>query len=130
MSMYKWIRKFLGHPVACHTHFGTFRGVLVHCNRTHLILAVHRLPAAPAPGLSFGITPLVRFGPGPRPNPGPWGPGPGHGGPGPWGPGPGPWGPGPWGPPGGPPPRPVSGWHLAIPLAAVIGITAIGMHWW
>ncbi|WP_074692081.1 hypothetical protein [Alicyclobacillus hesperidum] len=28
--------------------------------------------------------------------------------------------------PGGP----GSGWHFAIPLAAILGITAIGMHWW
>lgn len=30
--------------------------------------------------------------------------------------------------PGGPPPG--GGWHLAIPIAAILGITAVGMHWW
>ncbi len=50
----------------------------------------------------FGMGPMGPQGPGP-------GPGPGQG---PSGPGPG------------------SGWHMAIPLAAILGITALGMHWW
>jgi hypothetical protein len=28
---------------------------------------------------------------------------------------------------GGPPPG--GGWHIAIPIVAILGITAIGMHW-
>lgn len=36
----------------------------------------------------------------------------------------GPGGPG-WGGPGG-----GGGWHIAIPIAAIIGITALGLHWW
>lgn len=31
---------------------------------------------------------------------------------------------GPYGPGGG------GGWNVAIPLAAIIGITALGLHWW
>ncbi|WP_067932040.1 hypothetical protein [Alicyclobacillus kakegawensis] len=34
---------------------------------------------------------------------------------------------GPW---GGGPGMPGGGWNLAIPLAAILGITAIGLHWW
>jgi hypothetical protein len=48
----------------------------------------------------------------------------------------GPYGPkgptGPYGPmgPGPGSPGPGGGWQLAIPLAAILGITAVGMHWW
>jgi hypothetical protein len=38
----------------------------------------------------------------------------------------------PMGPMGGPglPPGGGGGWQVAIPLAAILGITAIGLHWW
>ncbi len=99
------IRKLIGQPIRCHTPYGTFSGMVVHCTRKYLILAPHWH------SLSRGST---------------WPPGneidayrPFFGGPamGPGG-------------PGYPPPRPGGGWHLAIPLAAILGITAIGMQWW
>ncbi|SHJ97889.1 hypothetical protein [Alicyclobacillus tolerans] len=101
---YKLIRKMLGQPVACHTHFGIFHGVIVHCTKHHVILMrqtraedwnaipaeFHAYPSQEH--RPFGIPP---YGGGPGTPPG-WGGG---------------------------------GWHFAIPLAAIIGIAAVGMHW-
>ncbi|MCL6631564.1 MAG: hypothetical protein K6T63_02945 [Alicyclobacillus herbarius] len=90
MVTHHHVRKLLGRPVKCHTIFGTFHGIVIHCSKHHIILGA--------------VTSPRQFGTGPyRPYPmGPWG-GPGM--------------------PGG-------GWHVAIPLAAILGITAIGLHWW
>ncbi|MDQ0188988.1 hypothetical protein JI721_02100 [Alicyclobacillus cycloheptanicus] len=104
-----YVRSLIGQQVQCHTHYGVFHGVVAHCTKHHLILipsyAAESTPAAAGVGDH-------RWGP--------WGYGPG-GPAGPGGPGPGGYGPGPGG--GG-------GWQIAIPLAAIIGVTAIGMHWW
>lgn len=97
------IRGYLGRHVHCHTRFGRFQGVVVHVTRHHLILQhAVRLDADAPLGHARGM-----FGPGPCGMP----PGPPQN---------------PYGPPGGPP----NPWHLAIPLAAILGITAIGIHWW
>lgn len=117
----KRLRRYVGRCVQCHTHFGTFHGVMVHCTSHHLILAP--IPAAaPAPHPAWPASAVTAGTPSaayalPR---GWFTPGPGApGGPGPGGP-----------PPGGGPPWGGGGWNLAIPLAAILGITAIGMHWW
>lgn len=101
MVSHRHVKNLLGKPVYCHTHFGTFKGVIIHTSKHHIILgSVHQM-GRPVPAAwddrAFGM------GPGPG---GPMGPGPGPGG------------------HGGP------GWGLAIPLAAILGITAVGMHWW
>jgi hypothetical protein len=104
------IQKYIGQHVHCHTHYGTFEGVIVHCTKEHIFLA----PAVNQPdGEGWDGTEMASGRPYPLGPGGPMGPGPG----GPMGPGPG------WGGGGG-------GWHLAIPLAAILGITAVGMHWW
>ncbi|MCL6515443.1 hypothetical protein [Alicyclobacillus sp.] len=78
------VQRYLGRCVQCHTHYGTFYGVMVHCTPHHVILA-------PIPYFHLR---------------------------------------GPTGPMGGGPPWGGGGWNLAIPLAAILGITAIGIHWW
>ncbi|WP_041707948.1 hypothetical protein, partial [Alicyclobacillus acidocaldarius] len=98
------VREYLGRHVHCHTHFGSFQGMVVHVTRHHLILQNAVRADAPIPSLDH---PRGLFGPGPNGMP----PGPPQN---------------PYGPPGGP----QSPWHLAIPLAAILGITAIGIHWW
>jgi hypothetical protein len=130
---HRFLEKFIGQHIHCYTHFGTFRGVIVHCTKRHIILsAAPRTPYMDptwsteemSDARPFLSGPWGPGGPGYGPGPGPgYGPGPGFGpGPGPGhGPGPGP-GPG-WGGGGG-------GWGFAIPLAAILGVTAIGMHWW
>ncbi|MCL6453613.1 MAG: hypothetical protein K6T78_08310 [Alicyclobacillus sp.] len=107
MYSHHHIRKLLGQHVHCHTHYGVFEGVILHCTKDYVILAPAgpaRLPAAEGWAADAAADGRPFFGPGPG---GPVGPGGG-----PMGPGPGP------------------GWHLAIPLAAILGITAVGMHWW
>lgn len=109
MYTHRHIRPYIGKHVQCHTHFGTFQGVIVHCTKEHLVL----MPVAQT--ARYGMDDGAGMDDGR-----PWGmggPGPG----GPVGPGGGPMGPGGGG--GG-------GWHFAIPLAAILGITAVGMHWW
>ncbi|WP_026974001.1 hypothetical protein [Alicyclobacillus contaminans] len=105
---HRLLHRFLGQHVACHTHFGTFRGVIVHCSKRYIILGVAHRDDPVSPWTADAIPEPHRpwFG-GP---PGPAGPGypPGTGPGGNWG----------------------GGWGLAIPLAAILGITAIGMHWW
>ncbi|WAH35741.1 hypothetical protein [Alicyclobacillus dauci] len=105
MVTHRNVRKYLGQHVQCHTPFGTFQGVVVHLSKHHIILGsvVSREEAM----ASYPEDGMYRFGP--------MGPGPG----GPVGPG------GPTPPPGG-----GGGWHVAIPIAAILGITAVGMHWW
>ena len=90
---YRKLRKYIGFHVQCHTHYGTYQGVIVHCTKRHVILAPIQHVSAHGRYYPMGHGPM---GPG-----GPGGPGPGWGG----------------------------GWGLAIPLAAILGITAIGMHW-
>ena len=121
MSLRHQVLQYVGQHIQCHTYYGTFHGVVVHCTKHHLILApLHPHTGRPVPppriitaygrdhyATGGGMRP---FGMGPM---GPQGPGPGPG------PGQGPSGPGPG-----------SGWHMAIPLAAILGITALGMHWW
>ncbi|WDL97973.1 hypothetical protein [Alicyclobacillus sp. ALC3] len=105
------VTSLVGKQVSCHTHFGVFHGVIVHCTEEHVILApmfAHHVHAGPAPYPIHIRADDAQ---------GRWGPG-GYG-PGPGGPGPG----GPGGPGGG------GGWHIAVPLAAIIGVTAIGLHW-
>lgn len=106
MITHRDIRRYIGQHIHCHTHFGTFQGVIVHISKHHIILGsvTESRPMEPSIDPMLGT---YRFGPGPG---GPMGPGPG----------------GPGGPGGGP----GGGWQLAIPLAAIIGITAVGMHWW
>lgn len=112
MYSHRNARQYIGQHVHCHTHFGTFEGVILHCTKEHLILAPVQKTAQPnmAGGMPGAGMPMTvdpdRYGPGPGPG--------GQGGPG---------GPGGQGGPG-------SGWHFAIPLAAILGITAVGMHWW
>lgn len=117
MYTHRHVRQLIGQHVQCHTHYGTFQGVIKHCTKDHIILA-----PAPSYGESaygYGRSPELMSDDSGRL----WG----MGGPmGPGGPG-GPVGPGgPMGPGGGP----NSPWHFAIPLAAILGITAVGMHWW
>ncbi len=69
MITHHYIRKFLGQHVQCHTHYGTFQGVIVNLTKHHIILGV--VPAEHHPR-------QMPMGPG-----GPMGPGPG----GPMGPG-------------------------------------------
>ncbi|MBX5437832.1 MAG: hypothetical protein IRZ33_11555 [Alicyclobacillaceae bacterium] len=95
MSLRRYVRRFVGQHVQCHTFYGTFQGVVIRCTKHHIILA-------PIPAV------YTVHGPWPHPRQFPVGPV------GPGGPGPG------WG----------SGWQIAIPLAAIVGITALGMHWW
>lgn len=101
---HRFVKKYMGQHVHCHTHYGTFQGVIVHCTKEHVFLA-----PVTRDGYGWGEGPMADGRPYPM---GPGGPG------GPMGPGPG------WGGGGG------GGWHLAIPLAAVLGITALGLHWW
>lgn len=98
-----YVRSLIGQHIHCHTHYGTFHGVVVHCTKHHLILVPAY--AVSAPTHAENSVDDARWGPG------------GYGS----GPGPGGYGPGGGG--GG-------GWHIAIPLAAIIGVTALGMHWW
>ncbi|MCL6446485.1 MAG: hypothetical protein K6T83_24065 [Alicyclobacillus sp.] len=105
MSIRKMVRRFLGHRVQCHTMYGTFHGVIIHCTKHHVILApIPRIFHDPTWTHYDASYPHRQYpmgmGPGPGPGPGPGGPG--------------------WG----------GGWHMAIPLAAILGITALGMHWW
>lgn len=109
MEMYREYRRHLGQHIQCHTHCGTFEGVVVYCSKNHIILNRVPMHGEEMRSINDSYDGLdYRFGPG-----GPYGPG---------GYGPGPGGPG--GPNFG------GGWHMAIPLAAILGITAVGMHWW
>ncbi|WP_067619326.1 hypothetical protein [Alicyclobacillus acidiphilus] len=100
MITYRDIRPYIGQHIQCHTHFGTFQGVIIHISKHHIILGSVK-DARPYVDPVLGEYRPMPMGPG-----GPVGPG------------------GPGGP-GGP-----SGWQLAIPIAAILGITAVGMHWW
>lgn len=118
MYSHRHLRQYIGQHVRCHTHYGAFEGVIMHCTKDYVILA----PAAGIRGGDEHLPQAAGLGslPGPadgRPFPmgGPGGP---MGGPG-----------GPMGPSGGPG-WGGGGWHFAIPLAAILGITAVGMHWW
>lgn len=100
MSLRKHIQRFVGQHVECHTYYGTFQGVVVHCTKHHVVLApIHpdigrRLPPPTIlTGLDAQALRSMQMGPGGPPGPGP-------------------------------------GWHMAIPLAAILGITALGLHWW
>lgn len=99
------VTSLIGKHVSCQTHFGVFHGVIVHCTEQHVILApvpAYQVPAGAAPypaHMHRTEDSEGRFGPGG-------------------------YGPGPVGPGG-----PGGGWHIAVPLAAIIGVTAIGMHW-
>lgn len=108
-------KKYLYQHVQCHTCFGTFHGVIIRCTKHHIVLG----------SIGFDRVPIVDDELRPYPMGGPMGPGGGHG----WGGGGGgPMGPGGghgWGGGGGGP-----GWGIAVPLAAILGITAVGMHWW
>jgi hypothetical protein len=107
MEMYHELRKHLGRHIHCHTQYGMFEGVVVHCSKNHIIL--DRVPTREEEMQSISDSYELDLH---RPYPmGPMGPG-------------GPLGPGPGGPNFG------GGWHMAIPLAAIVGITAVGMHWW
>jgi|GEM_PF-2226011 len=105
MVSHRHVKSLLGHAVYCHTVFGTFKGIIIHTTKRHIILGAIRDPFRPLPP-DGAYRPFGMWHGGPA---GPGGPG------GPGGPSPG---------PGGP------GWGLAIPLAAILGITAVGMHWW
>lgn len=113
---HRLIRKFVGHHVHCHTQYGTFEGVIVTCTKQHIILAPmkkHRHPQPFVDDSEYGwdYRPFFPMGPGGPPPGGPSGPG---------------WGGGGWGGGGG---GGGGGWNLAIPLAAILGVTAIGLHW-
>ncbi|QSO49150.1 hypothetical protein [Alicyclobacillus mengziensis] len=112
MYTHRHVRPYIGKHVQCHTHFGTFEGIVVHCTKEHLIL----MPAAQA-AAHHTMDGGMGYGEGRPFGMGPWGGGPA-------GPG------GPMGPGGQGPAGPGGGWHFAIPLAAILGITAVGMHWW
>ncbi|MFD1677522.1 hypothetical protein [Alicyclobacillus fodiniaquatilis] len=100
MVTHRHVRKLLGQHVQCHTHFGTFQGVIVHLNKHHIILGhVPSRETAWQWDPNYEMLRQMPMGPG-----GPVGMPPGGG-------------------PGG-------GWHMAIPIAAILGITAVGMHWW
>ena len=96
-------KNYIGQHIQCHTHFGTFQGVVVHLTKHHIILG--RVPVSRE---QVDFNPIVIGMEDGRP----FGFGPMGGGPGPGNPGPG------------------GRWHMAIPLAAILGITAVGMHWW
>lgn len=99
MIRHSHVLQYLGKHIQCHTHFGMFQGIVVHCTKHYVILG--RLPMR-----QDGELAEASFFPRQYPmGGGQMGPG---GGPG-------------WG--GG-------GWHIAVPLAAILGITAVGMHWW
>ena len=109
MITHKIVRKFIGQHVECHTPYGTIHGIVVHATKHHVFLAPIAVVSHPNEPPVRGMTPDYRpfpMGPGGPPM-GPGGP---MGGPGPGGPG--------------------GGWHVAIPLAAILGITALGLHWW
>lgn len=101
MVSHRHVRKYVGQHVHCHTHFGTFQGVIVHVGKHHIILGSvpTRLPGYEVDPAAYMERQM------------PMGPG------------------GPGGP-GGRPPGGGGGWHMAIPIAAILGITAVGMHWW
>lgn len=109
MLSHRQVKSLLGRQVYCHTHFGTFKGIIIHTTKHHIILGAVRDAGYPIPAeypLNYWEYRPFGMGPGPYGPMGPGGPGqpgPGHGGP---------------------------GWGLAIPLAAILGITAVGMHWW
>ncbi len=109
MITHEYLRKFLGQFIECHTHYGAFQGIIVKCTKHHIILG--RMPTPQtwrAADIDLSSTTPASYFPRHIPmRPG----GPGS----PMGPG----GPGFGG-----------GWHMAIPLAAILGITALGMHWW
>lgn len=99
MITHRNVSKYLGQHIHCHTHYGTFQGVIIHLSKHHIILG--RVPnRVESPGFyptSFEAErQMMPPGPGGQPTP------PGGGG----------------------------GWQMAIPLAAILGITAVGMHWW
>lgn len=102
------VTSLIGKQVSCHTHFGVFHGVIVHCTEQHIILAPMLVPYNPS-----GHAPHHAHAHRTDEAEARWGPG-GYG-------------PGPGGPPGGP--GGGGGWHIAVPLAAIIGVTAIGLHW-
>lgn len=93
MITHHHVRRLLGHTIHCHTPYGTIRGVVIHCTKHHVFLAVHtnRAPFRSAPYFARQM---------------PMGPGNPHG----MGPG--------------------GGWQMAVPIAAILGITALGLHWW
>lgn len=100
MITYRHASRYLGKYVQCHTHFGTFQGVIIHLSKHHIILG--RVPSrASEPEYAISSFTSER-------NMMP----PGGGG------------------PKTPPPGGGGGWHMAIPIAAILGITAVGMHWW
>ncbi|MFB5190431.1 hypothetical protein [Alicyclobacillus fastidiosus] len=103
MVTHRHVREYLGQHVHLHTHFGTFQGVIVHLSKHHIILGrvLTRDPQLAFEGAPFYPDDMMRQMP--------LGPG---------------------GGPPFPPPGPGGGWQIAIPLAAILGITAVGMHWW
>lgn len=104
MVSYRWAKQYLGQHIQCHTPYGIFHGVLIKTTKSHVILAPTYSAASGMPASASMHEDYRQY---------PMGPGPG-----------GPMGPGPGGPGGG------GGWHMAIPLAAILGITALGLHWW
>lgn len=104
MVTHHHVKRYLHKRVQCHTCFGTFHGIIIHCTKHHIVLGSIGFNRDFEPAADMRPYPM-----GPGGGPG-WGGGPGYGG----GPGPG----------GG------GGWNIAIPLAAILGITAVGMHWW
>lgn len=102
MSLRRHFLQFVGQHVECHTYYGSFHGVIVHCTKHHLILRpIHpgpnRLVPPPAILVADASTGYRQMPMGPM--------GPGQGGQGP------------------------NGWQMAIPLAAILGVTALGLHW-
>lgn len=101
MITYRHASRYLGQHVQCHTHFGTFQGIVIHLSKHHIILGRvpnrSTMPEYPAYATSSYADNRKMMPPGP----------------------------------GGPqPPPPGGGWHMAIPIAAILGITAVGLHWW
>lgn len=100
MVTHHHMKRYLWKRIQCHTCFGTFHGVVIRCTKHHIVLGSFGFDRDGVP--TADMRPFgMGYGPGPM---GPGGPG--------------------WGGGGG------GGWNIAIPLAAILGITAVGMHWW